>query len=534
MNSFQFLFDLPAYQAAKNPNLVVGGHWKQGQITSTSIEEFQKIQNRIAIQIYQAGVKKDDRVILITNRFSLEWLATDMAIMSIASVSCPVHYPQRNEDIQSIIDRLEPSLIIHSSDVEISRFQNTRGIIAFEQLTDKSATIDISELQALEKIQKAIIPNNIATIVHTSGSSGEPRAVCLSHRNLMSNLMSILSLVPFTVETKVMSFLPLSHIFERMVCYVYLASGASIYFLDSYRYAVYALKDIKPDYFTSVPLILERFAAALEDRIEEMGWFTRWAYSSWENSKKGPLAHIGSMIAQQWIIKRWRHKMGGKLKGIISGAAYLDPKVEKLYERSGIKIRQGYGLTEASPVVAINRFEPGGHRSGTVGLPLPGVQVKIAADGEVLVKGPNVMVGYYNDEAATNQVIIDGWLHTGDIGRWEKEDFLVITDRKSNIYKHASGKFISPAQIESTLDQYFLIHQSMIIGYHRPFNVALIVPDFEKLKEECERKKFTGPHRNTWCIIHWLFNSSGMHWITWIYKAMSGSKIYFAPGSLDR
>jgi long-chain acyl-CoA synthetase len=192
-----------------------------------------------------------------------------------------------------------------------------------------------------------------------------------------------------------MSFLPLSHIFERIVCYVYLASGATIYFLDSYRYAIFALKDIRPDYFTSVPLILERFAAALEDRIEEMGWFTRWAYNSWEKTNRGVLSQIGSVIAHQWIIKRWKRKMGGQLKGIVSGAAYLDPDVERLYERSGIKIRQGYGLTEASPVVAINRFEPGGHKRGTVGLPLPGVEVQIAVDGEVLVKGPNVMLGYY-------------------------------------------------------------------------------------------------------------------------------------------
>ncbi|HJW30245.1 MAG TPA: AMP-binding protein, partial [Saprospiraceae bacterium] len=307
------------------------------------------------------------------------------------------------------------------------------------------------DIQTLEQIRNTIQPSDIATIVHTSGSSGEPRAVCLTHHNILSNVMAVLSILPFEPGTRVMSFLPLSHIFERIVCYVYLASGASVYFLDSYRYAIYALKDIRPDYFTSVPLILERFAAALEDRIEEMGWFTRWAYRSWEKTERGILSEIGSVIAHQWIIKQWKRKMGGKLKGIVCGAAYLDPKVERLYERGGIKIRQGYGLTEASPVVTFNRFEPGGHLRGTVGLPLPGVAVRIAEDGEVLVKGPNVMSGYYKDEEATRKVIVDGWLHTGDIGRWEKENFLVITDRKSNIYKHASGKFISPAQIESTL-----------------------------------------------------------------------------------
>lgn len=180
--------------------------------------------------------------------------------------------------------------------------------------------------------------------------------------------------------------------------------------------------------------------------------------------------------------------MGGHLKGIISGAAYLDPKVEKLYERSGIKIRQGYGLTEASPVVTINRFEPGGYRKGTVGLPIPGVEVKIASDGEILVKGPNIMLGYYKDEEATRLAIQDGWLHTGDIGRWEKENFLIITDRKSNIYKNASGKFISPVQIEARLVHQTPIHEALVIGFMRPYTMALIIPNFEVLEKQCAEK----------------------------------------------
>ncbi|HEY3386630.1 MAG TPA: AMP-binding protein, partial [Saprospiraceae bacterium] len=285
-----------------------------------------------------------------------------------------------------------------------------------------------------------------------------------------------------------MSFLPLSHIFERIVCYVYLACGANVYFLESYRNALFALKDIRPEYFTSVPLILERFVSILEDRIEETSWFTRWAYRSWEKTDRGFISHLGSLIAHQWIIKRWKKSMGGRLKGIVSGAAYLDPKTERLYTRSGIKIRQGYGLTEASPVIALNRFDPGSYRKGTVGLPIPGVQVQIAEDGEVLVKGPNVMMGYYKDEAATAKAIVNGWLHTGDIGRWEKDNFLIIADRKSNIYKHASGKFIAPAQIESILVHHPLIHEAIIIGFQRPYTIALIIPHFDGLKKVCEEK----------------------------------------------
>jgi long-chain acyl-CoA synthetase len=180
--------------------------------------------------------------------------------------------------------------------------------------------------------------------------------------------------------------------------------------------------------------------------------------------------------------------MGGRLKGIISGAAYLDPQVEKLYDRSGIEVLQGYGLTEASPVVTMNRPEPGGHRRGTVGQPIPGVEVQIAADGEILVRGPNVMLGYYKDEAATSNVIKNGWLYTGDIGRWEKDNFLVITDRKSNIYKHASGKFISPTRVESIITQHPLVQNAIIIGFKRPYTIALIIPDFDALKKVCIEK----------------------------------------------
>ncbi|HEX5112499.1 MAG TPA: AMP-dependent synthetase/ligase [Saprospiraceae bacterium] len=487
MNTLQFLFDIPACQLEKHPKLMAGGHWRQGKITTWSIGELDILIKSIAVWFVKNSFKKNDRIILLTDHFSMEWLAVDMAIMASGAISVPVNFPQREKDLKFIIDRIEPTLIIHSGTISIS-FTSSIKSISFENLIAIEKGISENDIQQLIDIRNTISPVDIATIVHTSGSSGEPRAVCLSHQNIMSNIMSVLTLVPFNPRTKVMSFLPLSHIFERLVCYVYLSSGASIYFLDSYRYAIFALKDIRPDYFSSVPLILERFAAALEDRIEEMGWFTRWAYDSWEKTQRGVWSQIGSVIAHQWIIKRWKRKMGGNLKGIVSGAAYLDPKVERLYERSGIKIRQGYGLTEASPVVAINRFEPGGHKRGTVGWPLPGVDVKIADDGEVLVKGPNVMVGYYKDEEATRNVIIDGWLYTGDVGFFDKDHFLVITDRKSNIYKHASGKFISPIHIESTLTHHHLVQNAIVIGYHRPYTIALIIPDFDALKKVCDEK----------------------------------------------
>ena len=487
MNSFTFLFDLPVYQADRTPQRVAGAMWRQGIKEEISSAQFVILVEGIATELLKRGVKKGDRVILLTDRYSTKWLATDMAIMATGAISCPLHHPVKKAELDIILSRIEPVVIIYTAAVDLSEISGVDKIL-LDELTALNDTICEEDRLRLQAIREEMNPGDIATIVHTSGSSGEPRAVCLSHHNVVSNVMSVLSIVPFTPGTRVMSFLPLSHIFERIVCYVYIACGANVYFLESYRNALFALKDIRPEYFTSVPLILERFASILEDRIEETSWFTRWAYRSWEKTERGILSHLGSLIAHEWIIKRWKRSMGGKLKGIVSGAAYLDPKVERLYHRSGIKIRQGYGLTEASPVIAINRFEPGGYQRGTVGLPIPGVQVKIAEDGEVLVKGPNVMLGYYKDAEATALSIKDGWLHTGDIGRWEKEDFLVITDRKSNIYKHASGKFIAPAQIESLLNHHPLIHEAMIIGFKRPYTIALVIPHFDGLKKVCAEK----------------------------------------------
>ncbi len=462
--------------------------WRQGIINEMSSVQLVKLVQTIATKLIQQGIKKGDRIIIYTDKYNLEWLATDMAIMSVGAISVPIQLPVRDEELSIILSRIEPTIVIHTSPVSLTSLSYSPLTILLEELVDGNISITEGDVKKLFEIRSSLSQNDIATIVQTSGSSGEPRSVALSHQNIVSNVMSVLTLAPYTSGTRVLSFLPLSHIFQRVVSYVYMACGANIYFLESYRNAIFALKDVRPEYFTSVPLIMERFAAVMEERVEEMSWFTRWAYNSWEKTNRGILSEIGSIIAHQWIIKRWKRHMGGRLKGIVSGAAYLDPKVERLYERSGIKIRQGYGLTEASPIVTLNRFEPGGHRRGTVGQPIPGVEVHIEEDGEILVKGPNVMLGYYKDDEATRKVIRDGWLHTGDVGYWENENFLVITDRKSNIYKHASGKFISPALIESTLTHHPLIQQAMIIGFMKPYTIALIIPDFDALKKVCDEK----------------------------------------------
>ena len=244
MNSFTFLFDLPAYQADRTPQKVAGGMWRQGIKEEISSPQFVTQVEVIATQLLKRGVKKGDRAILLTDRYSIKWLATDMAIMATGAISCPLHHPVKKAELDVILKRIEPVIIIHTSAVDLSEVSGPDKIL-LDELASSDYNIQEVDKQRLKDIRASLDPGDVATIVHTSGSSGEPRAVCLSHHNVVSNVMSVLSIVPFTPGTRVMSFLPLSHIFERIVCYVYIACGANIYFLESYRNALFALKDIR-------------------------------------------------------------------------------------------------------------------------------------------------------------------------------------------------------------------------------------------------------------------------------------------------
>lgn len=492
MDSFSYLFDLPDFQLKRYPQKISGGLWQPEKTIHYSSFELQQWVLKISAFIVEQQILPGSRIILLSRSYSLQWLAADLGIMRAGCITVPVHIPVQTETWELILREIEPACIL-----VVEGNPPTQDLLhhVVKEIINQNNEISPDSLLRIGEIRKNIAPADIATIVYTSGSSGEPRAVMLSHANIVSNVLAMLTLVPFLPGTRVLSYLPLSHIFERTVCYVYIASGASIFFIESYRNILPALHGVKPEYFTTVPMLLERFVAAWEERLEEANWFTRWAYKSWEEKTPGLFGFVGRTLADLWILRNWRKKMGGKLKGIVCGAAYLDPETEKIYRKSGVVIRQGYGLTEASPVVSINRFEPGGNMRGSVGIPLPGVDVRIADDGEILVKGPNVMKGYFKRPEESAQVLQDGWLHTGDVGYFEKGRFLFITDRKSNIYKHSSGRFIAPAVIEARLTQHPLVEHAIIIGFKRPYTIAVIVPDFWALEAHCKKEKihWTGP-----------------------------------------
>lgn len=328
----------------------------------------------------------------------------------------------------------------------------------------------------------------------------------LSHKNILSNVKSTTALLPIKEGEIAVSFLPMSHIFERMVSYAYLYSGVEVYFMANNQSIVDSIKTIRPHYFTVVPKILENiYDLILDSETKNLIKYKliQWAYKVGEqfgkDIPKSPLYKFQLWFVKRFIFRPWRKAMGGRIKAILVGAAALEPKIGRLFSAAGMPVREGYGMTETAPVISFNRLERGGFKFGTVGKAVPDVEIKIATSevdslktqgiGEIMVKGPNVMLGYYNQEELSKSVFEDGWLKTGDMGRITKEGFLVIEDRKKNYFKTSSGRYVAPQPIEKKLLKSDYIKQAMVIGFKKPHVAALIVPDVSKLKTWCAQNK---------------------------------------------
>jgi long-chain acyl-CoA synthetase len=336
--------------------------------------------------------------------------------------------------------------------------------------------------------------------MYTSGTSGEPKGAILSHMNMVSNILFTLAAFPLQSARRVLSYLPFSHILERSACYAYLACGASIYFVHSRDSFLADFQSVRPYFSTSVPRVLEKMYAFLQEKTLAKNWLVRnltsWAIkTAQEYSKKrknSAFLIIKLFFARILVLNRWKNQLGGKLKCMVVGAASLSPEIARMFSAAGIRIREGYGMTEASPLISLNRFAPGLNRFGTVGIPLPAMDLRIVeknehGEGEIWIKGPNVMQGYYkrpelNKEAFTE----DGWFKTGDVGKLIDGRFLQITDRKKDIFKTSAGKYIAPQPLENMLKSSPYILQSLVIGFSRPFVTALIVANFHLLEEWCQ------------------------------------------------
>ena len=434
-------------------------------------------------------------------------------MLQIGVVVVPIHAAISKKDLEFILNDAEVKYCIVSNRELYERVTAARenaiglkGIYTLEKLPDVPGWDNLvkvpneKHLEAFQGFKAAIHEDDLATIIYTSGTTGQPKGVMLSHKNIVSNIKSTIALTPVNCDKRILSFLPLSHIFERMVTYTYMAVGSSLYYCNLDEMILENIREVRPHYFTSVPRLLEKLHDGILQEAARQSSFRRkliyWAIKlgkRYKGRKGMSLPYwFKSLFADLIIYRRWRKALGGRIEGIAVGAAALLPELGRLFSAAGIEIREGYGLTETSPVISFNRFEPGGVRFGTVGIPIPGVEVKIdepndEGEGEILAKGPNVMLGYYKNEEETKAVIDeDGWFRTGDIGKFVHKRFLQITDRKKDIFKTSSGKFIAPQVIENHLKSSQLIEQAMVVGFKRPFPTALIVPRFSMLKVWCQ------------------------------------------------
>ncbi|MDO9185921.1 MAG: long-chain fatty acid--CoA ligase [Bacteroidia bacterium] len=484
---------------------------ENGQWVKYSTQQFADSVNYLSYGLLGLGVEREDKIAIISNNRP-EWNYADYGIQQSGCVSVPIYPTISESDLNFILNDAKVKYIfVSSADLykkiktvaanaptvkEIYTFNKIEGAKHWTELVE--AGKKNPKAAEIEVIKKSIKPNDLLTILYTSGTTGNPKGVMLSHNNLLSNSLATQNLCPFNGSWKALSFLPLNHVYERMLTTLYMYKGISIYYAESLETIGDNLKEVKPDVFSTVPRLLEK----VYDKIVAKGTDLKgikhkmffWALDlglRYElNGANGWWYEFQLKIANKLIFSKWREALGGNIVAAVSGGAALQPRLARVFNAAKITVLEGYGLTETSPVVAVNSFQPNGIHFGTVGPVIDGVTVKIAEDGEILVKGPNVMLGYYNRPDATAEVIdSEGWFHTGDIGMFIEDRFLKITDRKKEIFKTSGGKYIAPMILENRLKESPFIEQVMVIGENQKFASALIVPSFVFLKEWCIRKE---------------------------------------------
>lgn len=501
---FQLIFELVDYQLNRYPKdkSVIQHNADDFEVYSTT--QLKELITTQAKKWQGFGIKPGDQIGISATIGSIDWLICDLSLMMVGAIPVNIHTNYTLDELKYVFQETDLKLLLLDNLLLVEKY-----LYAGPQLTLKALkrNVDLphySDLKGGNQLKNIIIsPEDVATIIYTSGTSGMPKGVMLSHKNIISNVMSIITLTPLNYRSNVISFLPISHVFERTVVYSYLSSGTTIHFISEPKNILKKIRKVRPNFMTAVPRIIEKLYDQIQSETSELPWLRRklveWAlHQGMKEGRNNPasklLRFIKTTIADVLVYRLWRKALGGRIKGIGVGASALNPDLARLFSKAGIPIREGYGLTETSPIVTINRFEPGGVRYGTAGMVIPGVEIKIVNrakdEGEILVRGPNVMVGYYNNPELTDEKIDkEGWFHTGDIGKIIDKRFLKITDRKKDIFKSSSGRYIAPRVIENQLRANPFVDQCMIIGFQRPFVTALIVPDFEQLKIWCQNNK---------------------------------------------
>jgi long-chain acyl-CoA synthetase len=510
--NFTRVFDLVAYQLKKYPQKNCLNSFVNGKWINLSTDEVQKKTDDVSCWLLNQGYMPGDVVVVVPTMGSPDWVIIDFACQQIGLILVPVHPTSSPEEMSFILSETQAKLCITSNaglyfkaqlvceqTVGISRCfhleKNEKGY--FPGFTGKP---DQATREKLHVIKNSVSENDTLAILYTSGSTGISKGVILSHKNVVSNIKSILTVLPVEPGDRALSFLPFSHIFERTACFTYLAFGVNIYFSHSKESINSDFKSVKPAFCTSVPKTLEKmYDYLLEQRASKsivrrklISWAMNVGQHYKSEKRNGVGIRIKLFMARVLVLNHWRNALGGKARFVIVGAAALRPDIARLFSATGVLVLPGYGMTEASPFISVNRPKPGMFRFGTVGLPLPGVDVKIDqpnedGEGEILVSGPNIMQGYFKRPDLTQEVLADGWLRTGDIGKFDNRKFLTITGRKKDIFKTTAGIYISPQQLEDYFTTSPFISQCFVIGFNKPFVSAVLVPNFVLLKHWCEQ-----------------------------------------------
>jgi long-chain acyl-CoA synthetase len=501
------LFDLINYQLKKFPQQDALAYKVEGSWTKFSTEELQNIANKVSLGLLKSGITKGDKIAIISpNR--PEWNFIDYGVQQIGAVSVPIYPSVTEEDYKFIFNDSEVKMIFVANQEicektikALAQLPQTTKIYTFDKIENQKIWKEIMEVgedaQLLEVSKASVLPDDIITLIYTSGTTGNPKGVMLSHNNILSNVKSCALLMPVDEQHRALSFLPLCHIYERMLNYLYTYCGVSIYYAESLETISDNLKELKPHIFVTVPRLLEK----VYDKIYTKGaaltgikktlffWALDLGLQYEINKSSGWWYDLQLTLANKLVFNKWREALGGNIRAIVSGGAALQPRLAKVFWAARIRILEGYGLTETSPVICVNRADAKENRIGTVGPAIPGVEVKLAHDGEILSRGPHIMKGYYRREDLTAESLDkEGWFHTGDIGEFVEGRYLKITDRKKEIFKTSGGKYIAPQLIENKFKESRIIEQIMIIGEGQKFPAALIVPSFSGLRTWCEIK----------------------------------------------
>lgn len=507
------IFDLlPYYKSNFEPKEDVLAGKEDGIWVKYSIDQYIEIVGHISYGLIKLGVQPGDRVATISNNRP-EWNFLDMAISIIGGIHVPIYPTISEADYTYILNHAGVKLVFVAGQELLRKIRHIlpevkslEGLYTFKHIDDVKHLDDLIALgrenpapDEVSKRSEAIGEHDVVTIIYTSGTTGTPKGVMLSHHNLLSNAFSVYHIFPIDQYSRGLSYLPLCHVYERMNIYTYHYLGVSIYYAESMGTIGDNIREISPHILTTVPRLLEKVYDKIMAKGHKLTGVRKklffWAVKlglNYEVSGKSIIYRAQLALANKLIFSKWREALGGRMRVIVSGGAALQPRLARVFTAARIPVLEGYGLTETSPVVAVNTFEKGGTAFGTVGKPLANVEVMIADDGEILVRGPNVMKGYFREPEQTAAVIDnDQWFHTGDIGRMEPEGHLRITGRKKEIFKTSLGKYISPAQIENKFTESSFIDAIIVVGENQKYAAALLVPDFTCLRAWCQDEHIT-------------------------------------------